>query len=414
MIGFSQKKLSNSRNKQPRPIVALLSIFSLVALGSGLVACDKKSSTTGERDSNAVNNTAASQTTSNTTNVIELLKSDVIDAKAERFQPSAPVTGTLQANDRTEVQSTVSAQVVAIYADVGQSVKKGQRLIALDNRSSKDQLAQAQADVAAATAQARVASSLAQKNKVLLEQGFVSQIEYERSLADATAQQEALKARQAQLNAARRLSGDTVITAPSSGVISKRNVQVGQVVSPNQPLMDIVEPNNLEFAANIPSEAQGQVSVGQHVPFTVANSSNQYTGQVKRISPQVDPTTRQLTVYIAVDPEGNSPSLRAGMYATGKVEYGQIQVGVLIPMSAVTLTATPSSASTAKPSLTTHQDTGTVWVVGKDQIVRRQAVNIIRRDDAHSQYLIDGMEQGTVVVLANLSEKDIGKKVVLK
>lgn len=100
------------------------------------------------------------------------------------------------------------------------------------------------------------------------------------------------------------------------------------------------------------------------------------------------------------------------MYATGQVEYGQIQIGVLVPMSAVTLTAsvTPASAAT----LNQHQDTGTVWVVSKDQLLRRQAVRIIRRDDAHSQYLVDGIEQGTVVVLTNLSEKDIGKKVVLK
>lgn len=384
----------------------------LIPLGLTLTACDKKSDQTHQTTSGNASLTTTGSATSPASNELELLSSDVIDAKAERFQPSVPVTGTLQANSRTEVQSTVSAQVVAIFADVGKSVKSGERLIALDNRNSKDQLAQAQANVAAAAAQAKVANSLVQKNKVLLEQGFVSQIEYERSVADATAQQEALKARQAQLNSAKRLSGDTVITAPSSGVISNRTVEVGQVVSPNQPLMTIVDPAKLEFAANIPAEAQGQISVGQHVPFTVANLPTQFTGQVARISPQVDPATRQLTVYIAVTSEQAAQALRAGMYATGQVEYGQIQIGVLVPMSAVTLTAsvTPASAAT----LNQHQDTGTVWVVGKDQLLRRQAVRIIRRDDAHSQYLVDGIEQGTVVVLTNLSEKDIGKKVVLK
>lgn len=400
----------------PKAIFAKsLTMASVVAFSMAITACDEKTANTNKSTSDkpptASFNSSASTAKTQPSNVIELLKSDVIDAKAERFQPSVPVTGTLQANERTQVQSTVSAQVIQIFADVGKAVKQGDRLVALDNRSSKDQLAQAQADVAAAQAQARVASSLAQKNKVLLEQGFVSQIEYERSVADATAQQEALKARQAQLNSAKRLSGDTIITAPSSGVVSQRNVQVGQVVSPNQPLMDIVDPTKLEFAANIPSEAQSQISVGQHVPFTVSNSAAQYIGQVKRIAPQVDPTTRQLTVYIAVKSDNVASGLRAGMYATGQVEYGQLQVGVLVPMSAVTLAPIPASTPS---DLTAHQDTGMVWVIGKDQLIRRQPVRIVRRDDAHSQYLIDGIEQGTVVVLANLTENDKGKKAVLK
>lgn len=393
---------------------SFLLTISLVLL-IGLTGCDKKTERTATPATTGVSSTAVA-----TNHELHLLASEVIDAKPERFQPSIPVTGTLQVANRTEVQSTVNAQVVSVLADVGKRVKRGDRLITLDNRSSKDQLAQAQADVAAATAQARVATSLAQKNKVLLDQGFVSQIEYERSVADATAQQEALKARQAQLNAAKRLSGDTLITAPSDGVIGKRTVEVGQVVAPNQPLMEIIDPSKLEFAANIPAEAQSQMMVGQHVPFTIANNPTQFVGQVSRISPQVDPATRQLLVYIAVDVE-QSQGLRAGMYATGKVEYGQIQVGVLVPMSAVTITQTVPSPTSATSGLNDKVTTanhviasGKIWTIGKDQIVRQQSINIIRRDDAHSQYLIDGIEQGTLVITANLTTNDIGKKVVLK
>lgn len=389
-----------------------------------LIGCDKKPTDQPTKTATATSSddsTQASVATNNgANNEIELLASEVMTAKAERYQPNIAVAGTLQTAERTDVQATISAQVVAVFADVGQRVKQGERLIALDNRSSKDQLIQAQADVAVASAQARVASSLAQKNKVLLKQGFVSEIEYERSVAEAIAQQEALKARQAQLNSVKRLGGDTVITAPSSGVIGTRNVEVGQVVNPNQPLMSIVAPDKLEFAANVPSEAQGQLSVGQHVPFTVANNPTVYGGQVSRIAPQIDPNTRQLTVYIAVKPSEvsqNGQTLKAGMYAKGQVDYGQIQVGVLIPMSALTLSPSPTTTPTTdktSPAELSAQAIGNVWVIDKDKTLRRQSVHIIRRDEANSQYLVDGIEQGMMVVLANLMEADVGKKVLLK
>lgn len=403
----------------PRPHAFVRWLFVLMA-SYGLTACDKTPSTTPDKAK-----VSASQPASLSADELALVDSDVITAKAERYQPNVLVTGTLQANQRTAVQSTVNAQVIRVLADVGQAVRQGDALIQLDNRNSQDQVAQARADLAAAQGQARVSTSLAQKNKRLFEQGFVSQIEYERSLAEATAQQEAVKARQAQLNSVQRLSQDTIITAPSAGVVGSRSVNVGQVVAPNQPLMEIIDTSQLEFAANVPSEAQDQLQIGQSVPFTVGNNPTNFVGQISRIAPQVDPVTRQLTIFVKVNPVQNGTSLKAGQFATGHVDYGQIQVGVLVPMSAVSLSPNAPASQTSgslgltDKTATTASDnaaptTGMVWVVGKDKRLSQQSVHIIRRDDANSQYLVEGIEQGTVVVVARLNSNDTGKKVVLK
>ena len=403
----------------PRPHAFVRWLFVLMA-SYGLTACDKTPSTTPDKAA-----VSASQPASLSADELALVDSDVITAKAERYQPNVLVTGTLQANQRTAVQSTVNAQVIRVLADVGQAVRQGDALIRLDNRNSQDQVAQARADLAAAQAQARVSTSIAQKNKRLFEQGFVSQIEYERSLAEATAQQEAVKARQAQLNSVQRLSQDTIITAPSAGVVGSRSVNVGQVVAPNQPLMEIIDTSQLEFAANVPSEAQDQLQIGQSVPFTVGNNPTNFVGQISRIAPQVDPVTRQLTIFVKVKPVQNGTTLKAGQFATGHVDYGQIQVGVLVPMSAVSLSPNAPASQTSgslgltDKTATTASDnaapnTGMVWVVGKDKRLSQQSVHIIRRDDANSQYLVEGIEQGTVVVVARLNSNDTGKKVVLK
>ena len=361
--------------------------------------------------------TTASATTQIANNEIQLLAADVITAKADRFEPSVTVTGTLQPSDHTVVQSTVNAQVQQVLADVGKTVAKGEPLVRLDISDSKNQLAQAQADVAAAQAQAIVANKLAERNKILLEQGFVSQIEYERSVADSIAQREAIKAKQAQLSSAQKMFGDTTIYAPTTGIVSSRSVNVGQVVTQNQALMEIIDPNKLEFAANVPSEAQTQLQLGQQVPFTISNQTNQYIGQISRISPQVDAATRQLTIYIAVKPSQRNLGLRPGMYATGKLNYGVAQVGVLVPMSAVVLESRakgaankPTDQSATNPTL----EAGTILVVSKDNVITKQPIKVLKHLDDTSQYLIAGIEANTTVIVANLNANDVGKKVVLK
>ncbi|MBL7666714.1 efflux RND transporter periplasmic adaptor subunit [Moraxella osloensis] len=366
--------------------------------------------------------TTASATTQIANNEIQLLAADVITAKADRFEPSVTVTGTLQPSDHTVVQSTVNAQVQQVLADVGKTVAKGEPLVRLDISDSKNQLAQAQADVAAAQAQAIVANKLAERNKILLEQGFVSQIEYERSVADSIAQREAIKAKQAQLSSAQKMFGDTTIYAPTTGIVSSRSVNVGQVVTQNQALMEIIDPNKLEFAANVPSEAQTQLQLGQQVPFTISNQTNQYIGQISRISPQVDAATRQLTIYIAVKPSQRNLGLRPGMYATGKLNYGVAQVGVLVPMSAVVLEskalesgAKGAANKSSDPSATNPTlEAGTILVVSKDNVITKQPIKVLKHLDDTSQYLIAGIEANTTVIVANLNANDVGKKVVLK
>ena len=371
--------------------------------------------------------TTASATTQIANNEIQLLAADVITAKADRFEPSVTVTGTLQPSDHTVVQSTVNAQVQQVLADVGKTVAKGEPLVRLDISDSKNQLAQAQADVAAAQAQAIVANKLAERNKILLEQGFVSQIEYERSVADSIAQRESIKAKQAQLSSAQKMFGDTTIYAPTTGIVSSRSVNVGQVVTQNQALMEIIDPNKLEFAANVPSEAQTQLQLGQQVPFTISNQTNQYIGQISRISPQVDAATRQLTIYIAVKPSQRNLGLRPGMYATGKLNYGVAQVGVLVPMSAVMLEskalesralesgAKGAANKSSDPSATSPTlEAGTILVVSKDNVITKQPIKVLKHLDDTSQYLITGIEANTTVIVANLNANDVGKKVVLK
>lgn len=397
--------------------MVVISVTSLLAL----TACEKATTT---KTDTAKKTETTTQTTEKTQTLakdeIQLLASDVLTTKTERYQPNTTVTGTLEVANQTKVQAVVNSQANQILVKVGDKVKKGQPLVTLNLEDSKNKLAQAQSDVIAAQAQANVAQSLASRNKVLLDKGFVAEIEYERSLADAKAQQQAVNAKQAQLNIVKKMYGDMTITAPMSGVIASRSIEAGQAVSAGQTLMEIIDPSQLEFAANVPSEAQGQVAIGQSVPFTVNNNNTKFVGQVSRIAPQVDASTRQMLIYVKVNPSENTDQLRAGMFATGTIDYGQIQVGILVPSNAVMLDDNAKSDGKATSATTNIKPTnannqkGYVWLINQEQRFVRQPVEIIKRYDDTNQYLISGVNMGSLVVLVPLPADAVGKKAVVK
>lgn len=325
---------------------------------------------------------------------IQLLNADIVTAKTERYQPSIEVTGTLQTANKTTVQPQSAATVNAVFGDIGNAVNKGDILVKLNTQDSESRVVQARANLSAAQAQYQVVQSLAQKNKILYTQGFISQIEFERSQADAKAQHEQVKAARASLNIAEKATQDMVLTAPISGVIATKQVEVGQMVTPTQVLFTIVDPTDLEFAASVPSEAQNQLVIGQHVPFTVNGITEKFIGQISRIAPEVNSTNRQLMIYIKVHPDSEQ-NLRSGMFATGKVDYGQIQVGVLLPEKAV------------------HQINGqpTVWSITPEHVLAQQTVDIIYTDTDTQQVLVEGVHAGNLICLVNLPNNAEGKTV---
>ncbi|MCV9925985.1 efflux RND transporter periplasmic adaptor subunit, partial [Acinetobacter baumannii] len=135
-------------------------------------------------------------------------------------------------------------------------VQKGQVLVRLNNQDNAARLAQAQANLASTQAQANLAKSMVQRKNRLLDQGFISKVEYEQSLVDYQAQLENVRAQQANVDIAEKADRDGTILSPISGVITQRQVEPGQTVSAGQTLFEIIDPSRLEIQAKIPSDLQ--------------------------------------------------------------------------------------------------------------------------------------------------------------
>src|SRR5881409_3704407 len=214
----------------------------------------------------------------------------------------------------------VGGFVAEVRVDENQRVKGGDTLVVLDDRDYKVRLAQAEADLAAALAtvsnrsrvgQAEAQVEQAQANaskahadleriKPLAEKDIVAPQQLDAAEAAARAADAALAAAQAALTgadarvAAARAARDqaalnlsyTRITAPSEGVVSKKSVEVGQLVQPGQPLMSLVPLGGVWVTANLKETQTADVSPGDPADFTVdAYPGRHFSGHVESLSP---------------------------------------------------------------------------------------------------------------------------------
>jgi len=214
----------------------------------------------------------------------------------------------------------VGGYVAEVRVDENHTVKAGDTLVVLDDRDYRARLAQTEADLAALLAtvssrtrvgQAEAAVAQAQANAVkaiadlariepLALQNVVSQQQLDAARAAATAAQAQLASAQAALVgadarvAAARASRDqaalqlsyTRLTAPSNGVVSKKTVEIGQLVQPGQPLMSVVPLEDVWVTANLKETETADVTPGDSADITVdAYKGQHFCGHVESLSP---------------------------------------------------------------------------------------------------------------------------------
>src|SRR6059036_891144 len=214
----------------------------------------------------------------------------------------------------------VGGFVTEIRVDENQRVRMGDTLIVLDDRDYRVRLAQADADLAVALAgvsnrsrvgQAEAQVEQAQANaskahadleriKPLAEKDIVAPQQLDAAEAAARAADAALAAAQAALTgadahvAAARAARDqaalnlsyTRITAPAEGVVSKKTVELGQLVQPGQPLMSVVPLGDVWVTANLKETQTADVTPGDPVDFTVdAYGGRHFSGHVESLAP---------------------------------------------------------------------------------------------------------------------------------
>jgi HlyD family secretion protein len=263
-------------------------------------------------------------------------------------------SGTLEAVTTVQVGSQISGTVQALLADFNSIVKKGQviarldpSLLQADLEQAKATLARTQADVerltvALADAKTKEARARELWDRQLIPRTDLETAEVERQLAEAQlrAAQAQVTQSKAALGQAQVNLGKTIITSPIDGIVTARDVDVGQTVAASlqAPTLFVIaaDLSQMQVKASIDESDLGVVKEGQPVTFTVdAYPQDTFRGVVKqvRLNPVVDQNVvTYATIITAPNPE---LKLRPGMTASVSVEVQRKEAVLRVPNAAL-------------------------------------------------------------------------------
>lgn len=224
------------------------------------------------------------------------------------------LSGKVGAVTEVAIASKLPGRIAEVHVELGQAVKKGDLLLSLENADLAAQVQQARAGVITASANLSNARANFQRTQNLLQQGAVSQQQFEQArLALATAEAQARHA-EAALQLAQTNYQNSLIQAPADGVVGQRTAQPGAYTSPGAPLLTVVDLHRVVIEGTVGESDVNRVQSGQSVTATVpAIAGRTFPGKVAGVSPSADPRTRNFTVRVEIDNPGQV--LKSGMYA---------------------------------------------------------------------------------------------------
>ena len=290
--------------------------------GTQNVNTDNKDATTAQTA--AINSTGADSEANQA-----VLSVETVVPSQDTIGNTLSADGTISAKDTATVSAKVSGVAIEqVLVEEGQRVKAGQVLAIFDTDAVQQQILQAEADEAEAQATLSNAKADAARVLPLIEIDAISRQEADRYRTLELRAQAALQSAKARLSSQRLSLSNATVTAPVSGIISEKKIEVGQVAG-GEPLFIIIKEGILEWQADIDPKLIGEVKVGTPVKVSLPQGQS-VLGKVSRIAPTAS-NNRQITIYASL---ANSSNVRAGMYQTGEFLLGSASTQTL-PSSAI-------------------------------------------------------------------------------
>lgn len=393
-----------------RPIISTIILASTLCL----VGCDNTTQPTDK------------QTVTIKSDEIILPKDTIWSTNPERYQPSFNLYGTLVPIAQATIVAPYSGNITSFLVANGDWVEQQQDLLHIATipiampspTASYTQPSEAEQQTNTSTKTQvtitgynnRVPTSIAER-KVDATNALEDEIEEE--IEELTADIDSLEEDSSSTNTTKSKETtptkpikNLIVKAPFSGKVS--DLITSHSVEENQVLMKISDTSQLQLIGELPISTQSQLSIGQNVNFTIPSTHETFTGQISKITP--DRERQMLTVHAPVTSSRvNKAHLKSGMSATMSIEYGQIQVGVRLPATAIH--NVDLSILTAKHPRPAAPLEGDVWVIKQDQHLELHPVQIVAYFADTQQYLVSGVNNDSLICVADLPLDSEGKKV---
>ena len=222
------------------------------------------------------------------------------------------------------------------YFDIGAHVRQGQLLAIISSPEVDKQLLQARADLVTAEATAGLAKTNSSRYQGLLTQNAVSKQDTDTFVSQAASTGSAVQSAQANVQRLEELQSFEKIYAPFSGVITARNVDVGQLINAGAgtQMFRISAVNVLRVYVNVPQIYSQSAVPGTTATLTLSEFPGEtFTGKVVRTSKAIDPGSR--TLLVEIDVENRDGKLLPGAYAEVHMNVHDAITPMIVPVSAL-------------------------------------------------------------------------------
>ena len=218
-------------------------------------------------------------------------------------------TGTIEARHALPIgNSGDTGRIVAVYVQVGDHVRRGQRLAQLDDSVLAPQVAQLTAALDQARAQAALSAAEYRRGVAVGPAGGLSAQDIEKLQAASIMDAANIKVVAAQLAVMQAKLALTRIVAPVDGIVLTRNAEVGQIAgSGGTPLFDLEDSGQVEMIGQVAEQDMANLKVGQAASVYLIGNPQPFVGHIWLLGAVIDPQSRLGEVRIALTP---NPALR--------------------------------------------------------------------------------------------------------
>lgn len=259
---------------------------------------------------------------------------EVIDVGQSSISDQIRSFGTIRAQDVVNINPQVSNRVTDIYADLGDTVSRGDRLAKIYELPFRDSYEEAQAQFRQSQTAFERDSVQFSRQEQLYETGAISASEYEEARATYNTSRSQLEASRSSLTSSRENLENTVVRSPVDGVVLSRSIAEGDIATTGEVIFEIANLVGFETRLFLPMQDWEAVSVGLPVDLRLSNRQQSIArGVISRISPQLDPETGLGEIVVSLTDV--TPSVRQGVLAESRITLETRENAVVIPRTAM-------------------------------------------------------------------------------
>lgn len=257
----------------------------------------------------------------------------VATATIVELQTGPRVSGQLAPGREATARAEVGGSVTSLNVEEGRAVTRGAAVGRIEARDLQASVSSAETGVSSAETAMKIASAEAARVESLVKGGAMAQRDLDMANNGVAAARAQLAAARSRLTSARQQLSDTVLRAPLTGIVSEKTANSGDVVAPGAALFTVIDPSSMRLEASVPSDQIALLRVGAPVEFTVRGYPDQtFTGRIERLSPQADPVTRQVAIFVTIPNTGGR--LLSGLFAEGRVN-AEAHRAITVPLAAL-------------------------------------------------------------------------------